>query len=587
MTLLVTVEAADSFLDQLIDAPVLAVDTETTKAAKGGFARIKDGRAYCMGIAVSFRHPIFGIMDAYFPFRHNRGANLPMHYLSKLKVALEDPAKHIIYHNAKFDQFALKTLGVIPRGKVYDTAVIAHMVNEEWPSKKLDWLSKYLLKDSKAKDEIDAWERVVGWDNIPSEIMAPYASHDTNLTLRLFELLWPQMKEQELDKLWRTENAFTQVLYGIEGTGLRVDRDFCLRKVEHGSARMDTLANELGFNPSSPLDLADFLLVKLGFPKFDKNGNLTDGKPSFAKAAMEEYDTLLGRDGRIEAKQVLEYRGWQKAVSSLYLPALELVSPDGRIRANFNQAVAVTGRLSCSEPNLQQIPRDSDKEWNGDAKRAFIPAEGARLLEFDYSQLEFRLATAYGRDKVLIDTFANDDDPFIPTAIGVFGGVKFRQSAKTLTYSTLYGAGLTRLMNALNLTQVQAAEVRESFRKLYPGIFQASNHAQQLAATRGFVRYWTGRRRHIEHPDFAYKAFNSVIQGGAAELVKHAILRVDREVVDSNRRIVLTVHDSIVMEVEEGHEERTIKEVTELMTDFPDFGVKLSVDSKLWGHKAA
>lgn len=584
MTLLVTPEAADSFLDHLIDARVIAVDTETTK--RKGFASIKDGRAYLMGISMSFRHPIFGIMDAYFPFRHPRGENLPMSYLPKIKMILEDRDKHLIFHNLKFDQFALKTIGIIPRGKLYDTAVLAHMVNEEWPSKKLDWLSKYLLKDSKRKDEIDAWEKVVGWDNIPSEVMAVYAAHDTNLTLRLFEFLWPQMKEQELDKLWPTEIDFTQVLYGIETTGLRVDRDFCLRKSEYGSARMDAITAELGLNPSSPLDLADFLLDQLGFPKFDKNGNLTDGKPSFAKKAMEEYDILLSRDGRQDAKLVTEYRGWQKACSSLYIPALELVSPDGRIRAGFNQAGTVTGRLSCSEPNLQQIPRNSDKEWNGDAKQAFIPADGCRLIEFDYSQLEFRLATAYGRDDVLLHTFANDEDPFIPTAIGVFGGTEFRQSAKTLTYSTLYGAGLTRLMNALNLSQAQAQTVRESFRSLYPGIYDASNQAQRKAATVGHVRYWTGRRRHFEHPDYAYKAFNSVIQGGAAELVKHAILRVDREVVDSSRRIVLTVHDSIVMEVAEGSEERTIKEVTELMTDFPEFGVKLSVDAKEWGKAA-
>lgn len=584
MTLLVTEADADSFLDNLLDAKVIAVDTETTK--DGPICYIKDGRGYCMGISMSFRHPIFGVMDAYFPFRHPVGENLPMHYLGKIKMILEDRDKHLIFHNWIFDKFSLKTLGIVPCGKIYDTAVIAHLVNEEWPSKKLDWLSKYLLKDSKAKDEIDAWEKVVGWNNIPSVIMAAYASHDTNLTLRLFEFLWPLMKEQELDKLWPTEIAFEQVLYGIEETGLRVDRDFCLRKSEYGSARMDAITAGLGFNPASPLDLSDFLLDKLGFPKFDKNGNLTDGSPSFAKAAMAEYDIMLERDGRDEAKLVTEYRGWQKAVSSLYDPALALVSPDGRIRANFVPFGTVTGRLSCREPNLQQIPRNSDKEWNGDAKNAFIPADGCRLLEFDYSQLEFRLATAYGRDKVLLDTFANDEDPFIPTAIGVFGGTEFRQSAKTLTYSTLYGAGLTRLMNALNLSKEQATIVRESFRQLYPGIFNASNFAQSKAATRGFVRYWTGRRRHFEHPDYAYRAFNSVIQGGAAELVKHAILRVDREVVDSNRRIVLTVHDSIVMEVEQGLEERTIKEVTELMTDFPEFGVKLSVDAKEWGKAA-
>lgn len=578
-------KALQHYIDCLLEAPVIAVDTETTKDGLTGFAAIKDGRSYCMGISVAFRHPLFGVMSAYFPFRHPVGDNLDKSALLKVKMVLEMPDKHLVFHNEKFDLFSLKTIGIVPRGKLYDTAVIAHMVNEEWPSKKLDWLSRYLLKDKKDSKEVDAWERVVGWDNIPAKIMALYACHDAELTLGLFEYLWPHMKEQELDCLWPTEASFTQVLYGIEATGLRVDRDFCARKIELGTSVMDSIEQRLGLRPSSPIDLGKFLLDELGLPKFDKHGKPTDGKPSFAKLAMEEYDLILARDGREDAKAVLEYRGWQKAVSSLYKPALELVSPDGRIRAGFNQAGTVTGRLSCSEPNLQQIPRSSDKVWNGDAKRAFIPAEGTRLIEFDYSQLEFRLATAYGRDSVLLDTFARNDDPFIPTAEAVFGSAEFRQSAKTLTYSTLYGAGITRLMNALGLDQGGAEAVRNRFREAYPGIYQASNQASALAGKRGFVRYWTGRRRHFEFPDFAYKAFNSVIQGGAAELVKHAILRVNDNVVDSNRRIVLTVHDSIVMEVAEGYEEATKKDVTELMTDFPEFGVNFSVDAKEWGTK--
>lgn len=567
------------FIDCLLDAPVIAVDTETT-----GIEGIKDGRAWLTGISVAFRHPLFGVMSAYFPFRHPDD-NLGHEELKKVKMFLEMPEKHLVFHNLKFDLFSLKSIGIVPRGRLYDTAVIAHMINEEWPSKKLDWLSRYLLNDHKDDKVVRAWAETWGWAKVPAKVMAPYAKHDAELTLALFELLWPQMKEQELAGLWPREVAFSDVLYGIETVGLRADLDFCERKVERGTECMASIESTLGFRPSSPIDLGKFLLDELGLPKFDKNGKRTDGKPSFAKKAMEEYDLILARDGRKEAQLVVEYRGWQRAVSALYTSILEKVSPDGRIRTDFNMARARTGRLSSSGPNLQQIPRNANNEWNGDAKCAFIETDGTTLLEFDYSQLEFRLATAYGRDSVLLDVFERNEDPFIPTAIAVFGGPEFRQSTKTLTYSTLYGAGNERIMNALGLSSEKAQEIRGRFRDTYPGIYNASKTAEYQAKTKGYVRYWTGRRRHFEIPAFAYKAFNSVIQGGGAELVKDALLRVSNSVVDNNRRIVLTVHDSIVMEVAHGFEEQTIKEVTDCMTDFPDFGVNLAVDAKVWGTK--
>lgn len=572
---MMTNEGFNHFFESLLAAPAIAVDTETT-----GF-NVKDGRDFLIGISVAFHHPLFGMMSAYFPFRHEED-NLNRECLMKIKTVLEATDKHLYFHNLKFDLFSLKSIGIVPKGRLYDTAVMAHLVNEEWPSKSLDWLSRVLLKDNKTKDEVAAWAKIYGWGRVPAKIMAPYAQQDAELTLRLFDLLWSRMKRQSLDSLWPIEASFTDVLYSIESTGLRVDDSFCSQKIEQGNSRMDAIESYLGFRPSASTGLRKFLLDELGMPKFDKFGNFTDGKPSFAKAAMAEYDILLNRDGRKEAQLVLEYRGWQKVCSSLYESVLAKMSPDGRVRASFIQHGTVTGRLSCREPNLQQIPRNSTNTWNGDAKLAFMPTEGTQLIEFDYSQLEFRLATVYGQDEILLNVFNNNEDPFIPTAEAVFGDAKYRQHAKTLTYSTLYGAGLTRLMNALNLSKEQATAVRDSFRRTYPGIYKASNAAADLAASRGYVRYWTGRRRHFSDPNTSYKAFNSVIQGGGAELVKHALIKVHNQIADSNRRIVSTVHDSILMEVAEGYEDITKKEVIEAMTDFPEFDIKFTVDSKNW-----
>jgi len=572
---LLTESDIDKHLSAMVDAEVIAVDTETT-----GFG-VRDGRDYLMGISVAYYLGNLGIMSAYFPIRHEgENDNLDLSILHRLRPILE--SKPLIFHNIKFDLQSLATVDIKPTQsqRLFCTQQIAHMVNEEWFSKKLDSLSKNLLGDSKAKDEVEKWTHAFGWKTIPASLMDEYARHDAELTLRLFaEILWAEAKAQELDTLWDTELTYICLLDRIERRGIRVDQEFVKTKIAVGTTRMQDVEDELGFTPT-PTNLSKLFFEELKLPIL----SLTPGgKPCLDKKNMEQYDEILSHLDDKRARLVLEYRGWQKAVSALYKPALELLSPDGRIRPNFKPHGTKTGRLSCETPNLQQIPRQSSNVWNGDAKRSFIASEGYKLLEFDYSQLEFRLAAAYGNVELLLDIFAKGEDPFLPTAIEVFGGPEFRQSAKTLTYSTLYGAGQRRISFALGIDESRASDVISKFRELYPGIYAASSKATQLAGSRGYVRYWTGRRRHFPNAEVSYKAFNSIIQGGAAELVKHAMLRVDEQICDEDCRIVLTVHDSIVIEVREDRAESIIEPVKKLMSDFPQFGVKFDVDCKVWG----
>lgn len=568
-------EDINKHLSAMLDAEVIAVDTETT-----GF-NVKDGSDYLMGISVAYYLGGLGIMSAYFPFRHE-GPNLPMEVVHRLRPILE--SKPLIFHNSKFDLQSLATIGIHPKleQRLFCTQQIAHMVNEEWFSKSLDSLSKNLLGDQKAKDEVAKWTHMFGWKTIPADLMDEYARHDAELTLKLFaDILWSEFKAQELTDLWPREVAFIELLDRIERRGIRVDSDFARIKVSVGDHRMQDIVDELGFEPT-PTNLTKLFFEELKLPVLSYTPG---GKPCLDKKNMEQYDEILGHSADKRAHLVLEFRGWQKAVSSLYRPALDLVSPDGRIRPNFKAHGTKTGRLSCEQPNLQQIPRESVKAWNGDAKRTFIPAEGFKLIEFDYSQLEFRLAAAYGGVEPLLDIFKKNEDPFIPTAIEVFGGPEFRQDAKTLTYLTLYGGGQRRAKFALGISEVEASNVIGRFRELYPGIYSASSKATRIAAQRGYVRYWTGRRRHFPNPEFAYKAFNSIIQGGGAELVKDALLRVDEQVCNDDVRIVLTVHDSIVLEIREDLVEQVIPKTIALMTDFPQFGVKFDVEAKEWGKK--
>lgn len=566
--------SVDKHITAMLNAEVIGVDTEGT----GIGAPIVDGRAYGMGISVAYRFGDMGLMSAYFPFRHEDG-NLDKADLYKLKNVIE--SKPVTFHNAKHDIHTLRTFGIEPKN-FYDTMVIAHMINEEWPSKELDWLSKVLLHDSKQYgDRVKMWGETFGWSTIPVGIMSPYAEHDAELHLLLLEHLWPQMKEQELDSLWSVERDFIYLLSQIERTGIKARADFCREKAEYGLGRMDACANELGFVPT-PTNLASFLLDELGLPVVKRSAKT--GKPSFDKKAMEIYDEMLSTMDRTEAKLILEYRGWQKAVSSFWAIIPEVISPDGRVRTEFKPHGTVTGRLSSKKPNLQQIPRAGTKPWNGDAKLAFEAEPGYKLIEFDYSQLEYRLATAYGQDAELVRIFNNDEDPFLPLAERVFGGVEQRQNAKTYTYLTLYGGGIRRAMAALGVDEQTAISVREGYRELYPGIFRASDQAGRLAKSRGYVRYWTGRRRHFANDEGSHKAFNSVIQGGGAELVKRSLLRVAEELPPDKARIVLTVHDSGVLEIREDAVEDLVPRVIKLMTDWPEFGVKLSVDAHEWGH---
>ena len=557
-------------------AEVIAVDTETT-----GF-NVKDGRDYLMGISVAYRLGALGIMSAYFPFRHCQD-NLPMEWLPDLKMVLERDA--LVFHNLKFDLHSLATVGVVPRGKVYDTLNMAHMVNEEWPSKSLDWLSRKLLGDSKTKDKVSGWTEAFGWASVPPGLMAPYAQQDAELTLRLFEELWPRMREQELHVLWPRERRFTRLLTDIERRAVKVDLDFCRRMQSRGEERMQDIADELGFNPSSPIELGEFLIERCGLPVI-KTGKPTkkwpDGRPSFDKKVMEEYDEQLERMDSPAAIRILEFRGWQKAVSSLYAPLQELVSPDNRVRCNFKQHGTVTGRLSCSDPNLQQIPRKSDKPWNGQAKRAFTTDEGWELYGYDYSQLELRLAAAYGRENWLLDIFMDDEsDVFTEWSQQI--GVD-RNVVKTYTYATLYGAGLAKVAATLGRPVGEVEATYRRFKDSISGIGHVSQRATQRAEARGFVKLWTGRRRHFAYREDCFKAFNSLLQGGGAEVVKSAMISIDDDPrIDKDEcRIVLQVHDEIVFEMREGVRAKYEPIITQHMTNFPEFGVRFKVEGKVW-----
>lgn len=567
-------ESVNLYLDHAMNADLIAVDTETT-----GIEHIKDGRDYLQGMSLAYRlgGPASPKMSCYLPFRHSRGDNLVYgHYADRIKLLLE--TKPLVFHNRKFDRHSLSTLDNFTfNGPQFCTMIMAHLNNEEEYSKGLDHLSKKYLGERKL-DTLGPWAKIVGWENITPEMTDEYAQQDACLTLDLQAVMWQKLIDQQLDKLWWHEIDFMDCLYDMERLGIDVDLDFCAKKVEFGTKRMDEITKRLGLNPGSTDQLKKLFFDELHLPVFKYTPG---GKPSLTKDVLEDYDLILGELGDPRAKQVLEYRGWQKSVSSFYSSIINKVSPDGKVRTNFKQHGTVTGRLSSSEPNLQQIPRNSKNPWNGDAKRAFSSGDpDFELRGYDYSQLELRLGTAYGKDPWLIEAFANpNSDVFeeMSQRIGVP-----RQTCKTFTYANLYGAGLEKIALTLNKLPSEVEQDFEAFKESISGIRSASKIATSRATNRGYITYWSGRKRHFSNRiDDAHKAFNSALQGGAAELVKRTQLRL-REYESENCRMVSQIHDEIVFRVRKDLVSSMEPLIMNAMTDWPDFGVTLKVEGKIW-----
>jgi DNA polymerase-1 len=581
-------------LGMLDQAEDLAVDTETSGL------RVRDGRDYLMGFC--FDVPGLGV---YIPFRHETD-NVGDRWLQPLYDIMK--VKDLIWHHRKFDMHSIRTIGMDPlkfSGKQYCTMVAARLLDNELYSYELDSIAKLWLPGLHKwqKDEIKGLGQAIGFSKITPKMYEQYGPIDAHITRRLRDYIWPKLQQRELTSVyWDTEEPFTALLYAMEQRGVGVNAPFCTDNAERGNLRMATIQRQLGYNPASPLDLKRVLLNELNLPVLKHTKSCEkctkrkwpvdthEGPPSFDKSAMEEYDIILSLLDNPTAKLITEFRGWQKAVTSLYEPMLTKVSPDGRIRPNFKQHGTKTGRLSCEDPNLQQVPRSSPKAWNGHAKSAFNSGrEGYLLYGWDYSQIELRLAAAYGQEHLLLTEFESESaDPFSVLAPRIFPNYteelheEFRHKTKNgLVYPSLYGAGLPTVAASLGISEADAKPILDQFRKTISGITGVAYQANAVAETQGFVKYWDGRRRNFRNKAESHKAWNSVLQGGAAQLLKKAMLRC-RELETDDCYMVLTVHDEITFVVREDKIKEYEPYILHAMVDDWDFGVKLAAAGKEW-----
>jgi DNA polymerase-1 len=558
---------------------VIAVDTEATGLS------IADGKDKCIGVSVAT------VIDGtpyshYFPFAHVTGDNCSSDVLGKLKQLLE--ADHtLVFCNAQYDILSLETIGInVEHTNFIDVPTVAHLINENKPyNKGLDSLAQYYLKDSgKHKDEFLEKQKKIGWPETTWEQMWPYAVVDAELTWRLWSVLRITHQWEDLpDEIWPHKQNLIRLLLSMKRHGVRIDVQLAKEYVHKGEQEMAQIEKDLGINPASPKQMKKLLIDDLGLPVV-KNSKLT-GAPSFDKEAMLTYDSMLEKLENPVAKRIKEFRGWQKAVSAAYRPYLDLVGMDGRLRCSYRLHGTATGRLSCAEPNLQQIPKSSDKPWNGKVKECFIAEDGFVLINADFSQLELRLATAYAGEEELKEVFNEGRDIF--TEMSKQLGMS-RHETKTLVYSMQYGAGEQRLMNAFGVDKPTAKQIRQNYFDTYPHFRRLNERCTAKVEQTGEIKIWSGRKRRFEHRNDAYKAMNSLIQGGAADIVERIMVKCFQELEGPECRMLLQVHDSITFEVKESVVPQYMEKIRITMEDVNavtgdiNFDVRFAVEVDNW-----
>jgi len=573
-------------------AGVVSIDTETDSRFPT--------RARLVGISFAIEP-----REAYYlPLRHDYpGAPVQLSIEAAfgiLRGVLEDPKIRKIGQNFKYDFIVLTREEMKLRGLDLDTMVLSYLLEPNWGKHSLDRLALAYLKlpsisyaevAGKGKGEVLLGRAAI-------EKVAPYACQDADYALELSRVLWPQIEAEKLGSLYREiELPLIEILAEMEMAGIKVDGRALAElsaELEGELSRLEKAIYESSgteFNINSPQQLGQILFHKLLLPASKK----TKATRGFS-TSMEVLEELAPLHPLVQ--HVLDYRQLSK-FKSTYADALgELIDPaSGRIHTCFNQTVAATGRLSSSEPNLQNIPARG--EWGRRFRRAFVPEPGCLFLGADYSQIELRVLAHMSEDPGLIETFVNDRDVHAETAKRVFGpdsGLsqdEQRRRAKIINFSIIYGASAFSLAKELQTSTSEAQEFIDRYYARFPKVKEFLDRLVEDAKSCGGARTLFGRKRQV--PELAQSdrgaqqagrriALNMPLQGTAADLIKKAMIDVWREFRrrELRARMILQVHDELVFEVPEAEQETVGGIVREKMERVAEFKVPLKV-SLGWG----
>jgi len=508
---------------------------------------------------------------SYLPLRHdypNAPSQLPKEQaLNLLKKVLADPKIKKIGQNIKYDYIVLKKEGIHVQGIDLDSMILSYLLEPNWGKHNLNRLAlTYLqVKAISYNDIVGKGKNEVTIDAVDIDRVAPYACQDADLTLQLSSLLWPKVKEENLDSLYRKfELPLIEVLADMEMWGVKIDTQALKNlsseleyELGHLREKIYDISGE-EFNINSPQQLASILFDKLNLPA-SRRTKITKSYSTSVNILQE-----LAGDYPI-AQYTLKYRKLAKLKSG-YADSLPLLlnPATGRIHTSYNQTVAATGRLSSSDPNLQNIPVKGDLGRR--FREAFIPAQGYLFLSADYSQVELRVLAHLSKDPALIETFLHDRDIHEETAERVFGNASIlfkeekRRRAKIINFSMIYGASAFSLAKELETSTSEAQDFIDLYYEKYPKVRQFLEKKVKDAQEKGFSETIFGRKRQVpelQHKDKMIQqagrriALNTPIQGSAADLMKKAMIDIWREMKrkDLKSKMILQVHDELVFEV--------------------------------------
>ncbi|CAJ1911019.1 DNA polymerase I [Aeromonas hydrophila] len=580
----------DEWLARLQAAPLFAFDTETTSLD------------YMEARVVGVSFAIEPGKAAYVPFGHDYlGAPVQLTeavVLGKLKPLLEDPTRLKVGQNLKYDRNVLLNHGIELQGIAYDTMLESYVLNSTASRHDMDSLARrYLNAETISFEEIAGkGVKQLTFNQIELEQAAPYAAEDADITLRLHQALWGKLSaEPGLAKVFsEIELPLLPVLARMERLGTTIEPKLLhqqSQEIEVRLAELEKQAHELAgqeFNLSSPKQLGEILFTKLGLPIIKKTPK---GAPSTAEEVLAELAETY------ELPQLLmEHRGLAK-LKSTYTDKLPLmIKPQtGRVHTSYHQAVAATGRLSSTDPNLQNIPVRNEQGRR--IRQAFIPCAGYKLVAADYSQIELRIMAHLSGDKGLLTAFAEGKDIHKATAAEVFGVAleavtsDMRRSAKAINFGLIYGMSAFGLAKQLGIGRAEAQKYMDLYFERYPGVLEYMERTRQQADAQGYVETLFGRRLYL--PDIKSRnaglrkaaeraAINAPMQGTAADIIKRAMINVDgwiRGIEDQSIRMLMQVHDELVFEIREEKLEEYIAIIKEKMSAAAELHVPLVVEA--------
>ena len=582
----------DAWLKKLEQAELIAFDSETTsvdaqQAQLVGLSfAVKAGEAAYIPLA----HSYMGV-----PQQLDRDA-----VLKSLKPILEDPAKAKVGQHAKYDINVLANAStpITVKGVAFDTMLESYVLDSTATRHDMDSLALKYLNHSTIRFEDIAGKgaKQLTFDQIALEQAGPYAAEDADVTLRLHRVLRPQLAAvPELERVYtQIEMPLVPVLARIERNGALVDAKLLgEQSVELGEklVELERKAFEIAgeeFNLASPKQLGVILYEKLGYPVISKTAK---GQPSTAEAVLAE---LAEQDFELP-KVLMQYRSLSKLKSTYTDKLPEQINPrTGRIHTSYHQAVAATGRLSSSDPNLQNIPIRTAEGRR--IRQAFVAPKGYKLMAADYSQIELRIMAHLAKDEGLLDAFRHDLDVHKATAAEVFGvpldqvTSDQRRKAKAINFGLIYGMSAFGLAKQIDVERKEAQAYIDRYFARYPGVLTYMESTRAQAAEQGYVETVYGRRLYLPEIHAQNQAMrkgaeraaiNAPMQGTAADIIKRAMIAVDGWLQDSglDARVILQVHDELVLEVREDLVEQVREAICPLMSGAAQLDVPLLVEA--------